>query len=274
MQGLALLRSWLTGDPQMVDERLSALVRSATTFDASDDRDAFAAAELTVPVGYGLWAETYDEPGNPIVELETPVERQLLSALPAGRTVDVACGTGRHTSFLQALGHRAIGVDVTPEMLAKTRRSTPSAPVILGDVDALPLESDSADAAVCALALTHSPGLRRPVEELARVVRPGGTVIISDVHPFLVALGGQALFRDAGRNRAFVRNHLHLHGDYLRAFAASNLRVRQLIEPTIPGAPAALSRSAQSSTDVLGVESVQAALLGLPAVIVWELSRA
>ena len=42
---------------------------------------------------------------------------------------------------------------------------------------------------MCTLALTHCSELGPPMRELARVVRPGGHVVISDVHPFMSMLG-------------------------------------------------------------------------------------
>src|SRR5690606_42106714 len=69
--------------------------------------------------------------------------------------------------------------------------------------DALPILLDaSVDAAVCGLALVHLPDLRPAFAELARVVRPGGRIVVSGVHPFLVALGWQAQFTAADGGRS------------------------------------------------------------------------
>jgi ubiquinone/menaquinone biosynthesis C-methylase UbiE len=60
--------------------------------------------------------------------------KSLLDAIPAGRALDAACGTGRHTECLCARGFDTIGVDVTPEMLAIARRKAPSAKFVSGDL--------------------------------------------------------------------------------------------------------------------------------------------
>ena len=49
--------------------------------------------------------------------------------------------------------------------------------------------------AVSLLALIHLPDLGPAIRELARVVRVGGRIVVSDIHPMFVALGAQALFR-------------------------------------------------------------------------------
>ena len=74
-----------------------------------------------------------------------------------------------------------------------------------GSLTALPLADGSVDAVVCALALVHLPDVDEAIRELARVVRPGGRLIVSDVHPFLILLGWQAQFRTAAGEAGFMR---------------------------------------------------------------------
>jgi hypothetical protein len=121
---------------------------------------------------------------------------------------------------------------------------------------------------VCALALDHAPDVGPPLAELARVTRPGGGVIVSDIHPVLSSLGLSAYFRDADGKSAFIRNHRHLHGEYLEVFDRVGLRVRRCLEP----------RYLPDTLPPIGVshipEATRAAFAGLPAVLVWDLERA
>ena len=117
------------------------------------------------------------------------------------------------------------GVDASADMLAKARAKLPEARFEQGDLTALPLPNGSVDAALCALALVHLPDLAPAFAELARVVRPGGRIVISDVHPFLTALGWQAQFRTAEGGTGFVRLNRHLPSDYVRAATAAGLAV-------------------------------------------------
>jgi SAM-dependent methyltransferase len=194
--------------------------------------------------------------------------RAILTKLDLGVALDAACGTGRHAAFLEELGHRVVAVDVSEGMLAKARERLSTPDVRAGTLSELPVESAAVDVAVCALALTHLAELEPAMTELARVVRPGGRIVISDVHPVFVALGAQAAFSgdDGG---GFIRNHVHWPGTYLAAFKAAGLGVEACYDLLYGRAEIDLwVESLLLEPDVV-VEAVE----GLPAVLVWELRR-
>src|SRR3954447_14218629 len=114
VEGLALLRHLYDGTDEAARQRLDEVARVLAD-DAFDGGEAMSEADAAA--GYRVWSETYDEPGNPLIELEQPVVWELLEAAPPGRALDAACGTGRHARRLVELGHQVTGVDLTPEML-------------------------------------------------------------------------------------------------------------------------------------------------------------
>lgn len=120
---------------------------------------------------------------------------------------------------------------------------------------------------MCALALEHAGDLKGPVAELARVVRPGGRVVISESHPALRSLGGALCFVDAAGASGVVRSHKHTHADYLEAFAAAGLEVRGCKELPFGREQVAMQQPAAS----LFPETTEAAFLGFPAVLIWDL---
>jgi len=194
----------------------------------------------------------------------------LIDNLPAGKVLDAACGTGRHARYLHTQGHAVIGVDTSPEMLLNARAALPAVEFRSGDLTALPVESNSMDLAVCALALTHCPDLMPPVRELARVVRPGGHVIISDFHPFMIMLGGTAFFMAADGSAGYVTTYLHHHNVYLQAFRAAGLEVFECLEPGNGEKEVVLM--ATGMMDIAG-DAFRSALLGVPSALVWLLRR-
>jgi ubiquinone/menaquinone biosynthesis C-methylase UbiE len=269
VEGLALLRRMFDGDDEDADARLAEVRRFM-----DPDADAAPGARIDVPehavtAGYARWAATYDAPGNPLVAVEQPAVWSLLATSAAGVALDAACGTGRHTRRLADLGHRVIGVDATPEMLGRAREAVPEATLVRGDLNRLPLRTASVDLAVCALALDHAPTLLDPIREVGRVVRPGGRLVISDIHPVLSALGAAAFFRAADGSAGFVRNHRHVHGEYLDAFAQAGLDVRRCLEPRIGPDEVGFQPIVARRVP----EAAGAAYLGLPGALVWDLVR-
>ncbi len=100
-----------------------------------------------------------------------------LRLAPGAVVLDLACGTGDFCVELEKAGHRPIGVDLSFGMLAAARTDVP---LVQGDLLALPMADSSVDAAVCGFALRNLVDLPAFFVELARVVRPGGTIALLD----------------------------------------------------------------------------------------------
>ena len=113
------------------------------------------------------------------------VERAMRAAFPAGRAegraLDIGSGTGRWTRWLARWGVRATGVDLSPGMLAATDRAHAYA---LGDVTALPFADGSFSLALSVTVLLHLPpeAQERANREIARVLAPGGTLVLLEMN--------------------------------------------------------------------------------------------
>ena len=92
--------------------------------------------------------------------------------------LDLACGTGDFCRELSKAGHHVLGVDLSLGMLQAAKTD---APLLQGDLLALPFADQSVDAAVCGFALRNLVDLEVFFVELARVVRPGGRIGLLDV---------------------------------------------------------------------------------------------
>jgi SAM-dependent methyltransferase len=144
---------------------------------------------MTPLAAYTLWAATYDETPNPLLALEERITEPLVPLVWGRTVVDIGCGTGRWARIMAARGARVIAVDACEAMLARAPR-----PAILGDASRIPLADSVADVAICAFVFSYT-GPR--LDELARITRPGGTVIGSDMHPLAVRRGWTRSFRTA-----------------------------------------------------------------------------
>ena len=217
--------------------------------------------------GYAAWSQTYDTQNNGLIDLEQPVMDEILAKIPPGRALDAACGTGRHARAL-AVRHHVVGIDQSDEMLAVACAGVPDATFERGNFNALRFDDGSFDVVVCSLALTHVEDVAPPIAEFARVVREGGRVVLSDIHPMSVMTLGQAFFSEGDGNFAFVRNRVHMVSSYLAAFRAAGLSVLDCIEARIPADP----RFGGPAGQVLPEACVQATE-GLPFVLIWELEK-
>lgn len=239
VEGLALLRAWAGDyDEAFVRARL-AEVRRLLDESALADHAGVAVRRGDLPGAYRGWSATYDEPRNSLFDSDEPVMHEMLGALPAGTVLDAACGTGRYAAFLAARGHRVVGVDSSPDMLHRAGARVPEARFVRGDLHRLPVAVGAVDVVVCALALVHVPSLAPVMAEFARVLRPGGHLVVSDVHRELVVLGSVVHSPGPAGEPGLAPTFRHSTGDYLRAALPVGLRVRRCEEPrpTLPGEP-------------------------------------
>jgi ubiquinone/menaquinone biosynthesis C-methylase UbiE len=260
----------MTSDPTASAKRIDEIAHLHAGLNDGLPSVVLDLPELEVGPGYEAWAGTYDELPNPLISLEEPLVHALVDSLPPGRALDAACGTGRHTEYLHSRGHAVIGVDAVPAMLEKARRRAPEAEFRTGNLEALPIEDESVDVVVCALVLSHAPELGRPIAELARAAKPGGRIVISDLHPFMLLLGGGALFQGSNGQYGLVRSYAHSHAAYLAAFRSAGLEVEECLEPTWREDHIEVMAGPLFA---LAPEAFRAAMVGTPGALIWHLRR-
>jgi malonyl-CoA O-methyltransferase len=178
-----------------------------------------------------MWAPGY-EPENAVTFLEDNLVRAL-GPSPAGkRLLDAGCGTGRRLVETGAL--RAVGVDLSPEMLEQGRANhrLAAATLIEGDICDLPLAGAGFDLVWCRLALGHVADLELAYRELARVTQPRGEVIVTDFHPAAHAAGHRRRFR-VGEDVFEVLHHCRSKDEHAEAARKAGLNLREWAEAPI-----------------------------------------
>lgn len=95
----------------------------------------------------------------------------------AHRALEVGCGTGVIAGEVAGLGPTTTGLDIDPAMLAVARRYAPGVHLLQGDAHALPFADGTFDIVLCHYLLLWVADPARAVQEMARVARPGGTVL-------------------------------------------------------------------------------------------------
>ena len=100
----------------------------------------------------------------------------------AARLLDLGCGPAVYLPIAQQLGLRYVGTDFSPGMLRVARRTHPVANLLLADSRYLPIAPDSFDLTVAMGSLSHmdSDEFATAVRGIARVLRPGGALLLGD----------------------------------------------------------------------------------------------
>jgi ubiquinone/menaquinone biosynthesis C-methylase UbiE/DNA-binding transcriptional ArsR family regulator len=111
----------------------------------------------------------------------------MLALLPADLTVaDLGCGTGPLIADLAPYAGEIIGVDSSADMLKAAHKrlgNLPNVDLRRGDLLTLPIDDGCCDAALLVLALTYVAEPARAIAEAARVLQPGGRLVIVDLLP-------------------------------------------------------------------------------------------
>jgi len=230
LEGIALLRAF-AGEYDR-EFTLARIRDIRVLLDAKDELgEGVDETPVTMNEGYAQWAPTYDEPGNALLEVEEPIVRGILAALPVGVALDAACGTGRHSAYLASLGHKVIGVDVSREMLEVARAKVPDGEFYEADLHDLPTEDDSVDVVVCAIAASHVPELAPVLAEFARVLHPGGHLVLSDSRGLIGDIGLPLGRRRPDGTFGYIPVWSRLASDYLAAALPLGFEVRRCEEP-------------------------------------------
>lgn len=125
-------------------------------------------------------AATWDER---VTVADAFIRRMLDAAAlrPGDAVLDVGCGTGVLLPYLWELvgpAGRIYALDISPAMLERAQTRLPRAVFLCAPAEAIPLPEGSCRAVVCYSAFPHFPDQARAMAEMARVLSPGGRLVI------------------------------------------------------------------------------------------------
>ncbi len=122
-------------------------------------------------------------------KIQLPAILNLLGNLHGKSLIDIGCGPGNYSVEFAKRGANVLSIDLSQKMLDKARNDAKMADVKLmlqkTDAHSIPCRDNSFDVAVIILAVVNE----KTVKEAARVLKPGGLLLISDTHPTLEAKG-------------------------------------------------------------------------------------
>jgi predicted TPR repeat methyltransferase len=169
---------------------------------------------------YRNWADDYDHQMLDELGYTSPITiaRLLAEYLPDknARIFDIGCGTGLTCVFLHQQGYRALdGIDLSPDMVRVAENRGIYQDVLLGDVNQpLAVADNSYDAAISSGTFTHGHVGPGPLQEIFRILRPGG-ILACTVHMDLwQSKGFETSFESLVATGTAERLHLELDKYY------------------------------------------------------------
>lgn len=192
--------------------------------------------------------------------LDSPMLARVEAVRPR-RMLDVGCGEGRFCRVLRQWGIDAVGLDPALPLLEEARRRDPEGDYREGTAEALPFENGQFDLVVSYLSLIDITDFRAAIQEMARVLAPGGTLLVANLSGFVTAATGWTK-TDKGKRvhspmdryleeRALdsewdgikIINHHRPLSAYMQAFLGAGLELVHFDEPpALGGDPDRLER--------------------------------
>jgi SAM-dependent methyltransferase len=121
--------------------------------------------------------------------------------------LDVGCGEGRFCRKLQQAGLRTTGIDPTETLLEQARRLDPVGSYVPAYAEALPFPNEHFDLVVSYLSLIDIPDIATAIPEMARVLRPGGALLIANLNSFVTASNPEGWRAGEDGRRHFKLDH-------------------------------------------------------------------
>ncbi len=182
---------------------------------------------------YDRWSEVYDSDANATRDLDASVLRRQPLALEGKDVLELGAGTGKNTVWLVERARRVVALDFSPGMLERARARLGLAgnvELVAQDLRApWSVPERAFDRVVGNLVLEHIAELGSIFAQVARVLRPGGTFYLCELHPFRQRTGAQAQFGAIG-GRERVPAFLHDVSDYVAAGLGAGLSLCALQE--------------------------------------------
>jgi SAM-dependent methyltransferase len=195
---------------------------------------------LGVQAGYDAWARTYDSVHNATRDLSALRLRHEAFPLEQWDVLELGCGTGWNSEYLAGRCRSLVATDFSEGMLAQARERVPSPAVRFVQHDLTrpwPFEAGSFDLVLENLVLEHVPGFGTLFAEALRVLRPGGQLYLSELHPAKQYGGLQARFTDEGGALRLIEAYVHDAQELVNAPLQAGFRLERIGEHRDADAP-------------------------------------
>lgn len=166
--------------------------------------------------------------------VNTPAFLRMLPSVAGLRTLDLGCGEGHNTRLLARQGAEVVGLDISERFVrAACEFATAGIRHVVGDGAMLPFVSSSFDAVTAFMSLMDVADPERTLQEVARVLRPGGLLQFSVVHPLSSTPVRHWVQNEAGQRHALAVGDYFYEGPIRETwtFGAAPPEIRDSVRP-------------------------------------------
>lgn len=185
-----------------------------------------------VQQAYNSWAQQYDSNENKTRDLEARSLRETLAPLSFEHCLEIGCGTGKNTVWLLEKAATVTAVDLSEEMLnkAKEKITSPAVTFVQADITRpWTFATNAYDLVGFSLVLEHIEYLQPVFANVAAVLKPGGYLYISELHPFKQYNGSKARFETAEGTQVVTCFNHHIT-DYTEAATTNGFNLVSMNE--------------------------------------------
>jgi ubiquinone/menaquinone biosynthesis C-methylase UbiE len=177
---------------------------------------------------YERWAPVYPPVAhNPLMRAEQHSMLEMWPNVEGRRVLDLACGSGRYSQLLRkANAAQVVALDFCVPMLEQVV----AADRVRASMMQLPFRSAVFDVVVSGLAMGHATEIRQWMSEVARVLRPAGSLVYSDFHSEAIRAGMTRTFKDAADVTWTIPHQVYDLSCQQDAVAAAGLEVETVRE--------------------------------------------
>ncbi|CAN5274063.1 hypothetical protein BH10ACI1_BH10ACI1_28880 [soil metagenome] len=181
---------------------------------------------------YNIWAENYDSVENKTRDLEARALREMVKPENDLTILEIGCGTGKNTEYLQTIAKKLIGADFSAEMLEKAKAKITAKNIEFVQFDlrkTWDFAGNSFDLITCSLALEHIENIDFIFGQAHKVLRVGGKFYIGELHSFKQYLGSKARF-DTESGVFELECFVHHISEFFEVAKKNNFEVVELKE--------------------------------------------
>lgn len=187
---------------------------------------------MNVKAAYAKWADQYDTNENKTRDLEAAALKSTIGDYKSSHCLEIGCGTGKNTVWLQTIAQKITAIDLSEEMLSIAKNKVSSSEVAFYSADITKdwlFAKHKYDLVTFSLMLEHIENLAPIFNKLSDFVLQNGLVYIGELHPFKQYTGSKARFEtEVGTEVVTCFNH-HI-SDFTSAAIENGFVVKSINE--------------------------------------------